>query len=242
VIIQHCESHHNHAGLTKDGGGFDIDGGSSNCILQYNYSHDNEGAGFLLAEYGAELPFRNNTVRFNISENDGRKNSYGSISIWGVDSNHRVNESYVYNNTIYSDEAGIVDGLPAALTLFGNNFRHVLVANNIFFISGRTQILNADAAFDTSAIYFLGNNYSQKDFKLAGQAQETYNGMPTGIFIVPALKSGVKGIAKFHLQNAAAFQNKGMDLRKVFAIDIGNKDLFGESITHAAQLVGATVR
>ena len=67
AIIQYCASHDNYAGLTKDGGGFDIDGGASNCILQYNYSYNNEGAGYLLAEYGAVFPFTNNIIRFNIS-------------------------------------------------------------------------------------------------------------------------------------------------------------------------------
>lgn len=44
VVIQHCESFGNLSrGL--DGGGFDIDGGSEECVLQYNYSHDNRGPG-----------------------------------------------------------------------------------------------------------------------------------------------------------------------------------------------------
>ena len=45
VVIQFCESHHNRTNNGKDGGGFDLDGGSVGCILQYNYSHDNHGAG-----------------------------------------------------------------------------------------------------------------------------------------------------------------------------------------------------
>ena len=40
--IQFCESHHNHTGTLKDGGGFDLDGGVTNSVIQYNYSHDND--------------------------------------------------------------------------------------------------------------------------------------------------------------------------------------------------------
>jgi hypothetical protein len=54
-----------------------------------------------------------------------RKNSYGGITVWGVDSLHRVNDCYVYNNTIYLTDSNIVDGVPAAVALFGNNFKHV---------------------------------------------------------------------------------------------------------------------
>jgi hypothetical protein len=48
VTIQFNESHHNRTGGPADGGGFDLDQNTSNSRLQYNYSHDNEGAGFLL--------------------------------------------------------------------------------------------------------------------------------------------------------------------------------------------------
>ena len=82
ATIQYCSSHDNYAGLTKDGGGFDIDGGASNCILQYNYSYNNEGAGYLLAEFETWFPFTHNIIRFNISINDGRKNGYGG-SLFG---------------------------------------------------------------------------------------------------------------------------------------------------------------
>ena len=241
-VIQHCESHHNHAGLTKDGGGFDIDGGSSNCILQYNYSHDNEGAGFLLAEYGAVLPFTDNTIRFNISENDGRKNSYGCISIWGADSAHCVNNSYIYNNTIYLTDSNIVDGMPAAVTLFENNFKHVLITNNIFCASKETRILNADAVFDTSAIYFLANNYGGTNWKTTDPSQEIYNGIKKDDFIIPVFSSGLKGPEKFHLKNAAAFENKGIDLKKVFGIDTGDRDFFGKRIKQNSHFLGAALQ
>jgi len=159
ATIQYCISHDNHTGTTKDGGGFDIDGGASNCILQYNYSYNNEGAGYLLAEYGALFPFTNNIIRFNISVNDGRKNNYGAISVWGADSAYSVTNSYVYNNTIYLDDKNLINGTPAAVTFIGPHFRNVVIANNIFVDKGNVNFINSDLIINKAAAYLLHNNY-----------------------------------------------------------------------------------
>jgi len=159
AIIQHCVSHDNHAGLTKDGGGFDIDGGASNCILQYNYSYNNEGAGYLLAEYGAIFPFTNNIIRFNISINDGRKNGYGAITVWGTTRDHSVTNTYVYNNTIFVNDQKIIIGKPAVIRLIGPNYQNVVVANNIFVTKGSVNAISSDTAINTSALLLLHNNY-----------------------------------------------------------------------------------
>ena len=159
AIIQHSVSHHNFAGTTKDGGGFDIDGGASDCILQYNYSYNNEGAGYLLAEFGATYPFTNNTIRFNVSINDGRSNSYGAITVWGVAKAHSVTNTNIYNNTIYLDDKKIVNGTPAAITLLGPNFRNVIMANNIIVTNGKVDLIAADTTINESAFLLLHNNY-----------------------------------------------------------------------------------
>ena len=163
AVIQFCESHHNHTGSTKDGGGFDIDGGSSDCIIQYNYSHDNEGAGILLAEYGAILPFTNNIVRFNISQNDGRKNSYGAISIWGVDSVYRVRNSFIYNNTVYLNAASRINGTPAAIKFDGPNLSGVFIANNIFAVTGGALLVSSDHELGKEKVFFLSNDFYAYD-------------------------------------------------------------------------------
>ena len=93
VTIQHNESYNNKSAAV-DGGGFDLDGGVTNSVMQYNYSHDNAGAGYLLYQFPSARNFADNVVRYNISENDGRTNG-GGITAIGVD------ESEVYNNTVY---------------------------------------------------------------------------------------------------------------------------------------------
>jgi len=91
----------NEAYLTKttlDGQGFDIDGRTRRTIVQYNYSHDNEGGFILLCEEGDGNPRRFNDgsiVRYNISQNDGAR----IFQIGG-----KVTNARIYNNTIYVGE------------------------------------------------------------------------------------------------------------------------------------------
>ncbi len=258
-IIEHCESHHNHAGLNKDGGGFDIDGGCNSCILQYNYSHDNEGAGYLLAEYGAGLPFTNNTVRFNISQNDGRKNGYGAISFWGVNDAFKVTNTYVYNNTVFVNGANVVNGIPAAVMALGNHFSHVIVANNVFLTNGSARFLNSDAPLDTDAILFLSNNYfsynnaylfnynnvpvhSIKEWLQHDDAQEMFHGKATYLSTDPYYTAAGSGktvgntlslsslLTEYHISGNHS-SNKAVNLYSMYAWDIGGHDFYENMLT-----------
>lgn len=157
-IIQYCESHHNRTG-TADGGGFDLDGGSQNCIIQYCYSHDNAGPGYLMAEYGSNVPFTGNIIRYNISQNDARKSSAGAITFWGVDDNNKILQSQVHNNTIFLNASNLHDGTPAAVKMIGNKFSGVKLSNNIFYTSGAVRFINADMNIDSSSLHFLHNDY-----------------------------------------------------------------------------------
>lgn len=78
VVIAYNEAWGNRSG-TKDGGGFDIDGGATSCVLHDNTSHDNGGAGFLVYQFGGARPMHDNQVRDNISVNDGRTNGGGLV-------------------------------------------------------------------------------------------------------------------------------------------------------------------
>ncbi len=70
VIFQFNEAYNWENGSGCDGGGFDLDGGMSNSILQYNYSHDNEGPAYLAGNYIGARDHFGNVIRYNISEND----------------------------------------------------------------------------------------------------------------------------------------------------------------------------
>ncbi|NQT25315.1 right-handed parallel beta-helix repeat-containing protein [candidate division KSB1 bacterium] len=115
---------------TKDGQSFDCDYECSGTIIQYNYSHDNDG-GFLLvcgparSDYGC----RDSIIRYNISQNDGSDSRIFHISGGSV-SNTRI-----YNNTIYSNLVNTLikmdnwEGWPENTYFY----------NNIFYIPGRAR-------------------------------------------------------------------------------------------------------
>ncbi len=100
VIIQFCVSHDNQS-PGDDGGGFDLDGGVTNSVLQYNLSYHNDGPGYFLCQYPEAPLFKNNVVRYNISQDDGIKNNRrSSIDVFSASSN--ASDCQVYNNTVYN--------------------------------------------------------------------------------------------------------------------------------------------
>ncbi|MFC0878050.1 T9SS type A sorting domain-containing protein [Saccharicrinis sp. FJH2] len=169
-IIQYCESYENKT-TSGDGGGFDLDGACQNCIIQYCYSHDNYGAGFLLAQFaGAKEygPLANNVIRYNISENDGRKRSYCGIYVWGATTDDYVGVNYVYNNTVYMGETPL-DGSPACIGFLGKNMRGVKIWNNIFMSDNNLSLINSTYSFNTDSVVFQNNAYYSgypNDFKI----------------------------------------------------------------------------
>src|SRR3954453_17363369 len=95
VVIQSNESYGNRTGGGADGGGFDLDDRVSDSVVQYNRSHDNDGAGYLIANPSRDPVHAGNGVRFNLSERDGRRNRYAGILIWSV-----TTRLDVYHNTV----------------------------------------------------------------------------------------------------------------------------------------------
>ena len=76
-----------------------IDFGNKNIFFQYNYSEDSEG-GFCEI-LGKNI---NSVYRFNVSVNDGFRNTNNSIWVSnyaGSGNAIKSDENYIYNNTIY---------------------------------------------------------------------------------------------------------------------------------------------
>jgi hypothetical protein len=121
VIIQFCVSHDNKS-PGDDGGGFDLDGGATNCILQYNLSYNNDGPGYFLCQFPGAPVFRDNIIRYNISQNDGVKNNRRSgIDVYSASPN--ASACQVYNNTVYNGHGAAVGfgGLPMPDVVFRDN-------------------------------------------------------------------------------------------------------------------------
>ncbi|MBS1524715.1 MAG: right-handed parallel beta-helix repeat-containing protein [Bacteroidetes bacterium] len=107
VTIQHCLSYKNKTSKGgADGGGFDLDGGVTNSIVQYNVSYDNWGSGYCIFQYWGASPWHGNIFRYNISENDGTvSDSQAGLYIWNSsDDEKQFHDCQVYGNIIYNDK------------------------------------------------------------------------------------------------------------------------------------------
>ena len=133
LIIQRCYSHHNKTSLNgKDGGGFDFDGGITNSILQYNLSAFNEGAGYGIFQYKGASEWQNNVVRYNISYNDGSKNSQAGIFMWCDPEAIPMNSFHAYNNSVITNQE-------LGLNFEPGEYRNFVFENNIFLVTTATE-------------------------------------------------------------------------------------------------------
>ncbi len=128
VIYQYNETYNQKSALGSDGGGMHFGRGVQNSIMQYNYSHDNDGPGFNCHSYveaNDPYPLRdsNNIIRYNISSSNLKKSDYqdGEISISSFNAN--IYDIRIYNNTIFAvnhpESPG--DGAAILIKRYANN-------------------------------------------------------------------------------------------------------------------------
>lgn len=148
TVIQYNEAYNTHS--TMDGQGFDCDHASSYSLMQYNYSHNNEG-GFMLIMGG--YPHTAPTVRYNVSQNDCDKAFEFSQGI--------PNGTIIYNNTLYSDTV-----LPRGILFLSNSaaglgVNDMFLFNNLFcYPEGQTFFFqNGDTGKLTAAANLYNNAY-----------------------------------------------------------------------------------
>jgi hypothetical protein len=154
VTIQYCTSYRNHTDGTIDGDGFALDGGDSNCIMQYNTSYDNDGAGYGIFQFDYARPYVNNIIRYNTTTNDSRKNGYGAIDIWNGNTQGIVN-CQIYNNTIVvSPSAG---AKPSGI-MFEDLTDDVQVRDNSFTTTGGVPLVYIFSS--QTDLVFKGNTFS----------------------------------------------------------------------------------
>lgn len=245
VTIEHCESFANRTS-SADGGGFDIDGGCENCVLQYNYSHDNDGPGLMVYSYPyAAHADRGNIVRFNVSANDSRRGKRYA-GLWVRTDGGEMTGLEIYNNTVlvgpWTDRAVHVASRSVEARLRNNIFvaaapglpvrvedpaDRVRFENNLYWCSGSPTLIGWGA-----------EQFSTLSDWRARTGQESLNGDPSGLFIDPALdlrrpepdaggRRGVPDLRDFRpLPHSPALAG-GVDLRRRFGLDPGAHDLLG---------------
>ena len=155
IVVQHNLAYGNRSPDGYDGGAYDVDGGTTNSVFQYNRSYDNDGAGMLLAEYNGADPMANNVYRYNLSVNDG-KGAYGGITIWGNDSTRLAQSAVFHNNTVVVDR-NFSSTVKGAVWFLGGNHKNVELINNTFVALNGAPLIAGDTSTSQSSI--IGNSY-----------------------------------------------------------------------------------
>lgn len=204
-----------------DGQAFDSDLYASNTLIQYNYSHDNQG-GFLLMEGQPMVSGTNLTVRYNLSVND----SWGGVK--GV-----ITSEYgppgtvnIYNNTIY-----IAAGLPSNPILCNScnaswmnfniwNFDNNVIAN---FGSGNyTNPAGWNVAFSNN-LYF-GNHPSGEP----GDARKLVTD-PQFVAAAATAPYGIAAVAGYQISSGSPAASSGVAIS-----GNGGHDYFGRPVSATA--------
>lgn len=264
--IQFCESHHNKTGLgTADGGGFDLDGGCQGCIIQYCYSHDNYGSGYQLYQYSDAANIKalsNNTIRFNISENDGTQNviAKGAIHLGTAETGRSMAGNVIHNNTVFNSIAS-ANGL--WLDSNPDKFTTTYFLNNVIYLTGASSKVINSTPSAVPGVLCIGNDYSSpstsikwgattyttfSNWRAAFTTQETVTGAATFKSTSPLLVGTVPVgntngfnttlLAPYKTQSGSPCKNGGQDINTLYGINPGTRDLFGNTIPQGLYDIG----
>jgi hypothetical protein len=241
ITIQYCEAWNNH-GVNADGDGFDLDGDTMNSVMQYNYSHNNDAAGFLVCEYaGAVNPNSNNVVRYNISENDCRKRAYGGIDFYN--GGPGLQNCEVYNNTVLLSPPGF--SVPAVNVYSPTTNVHI--RNNILVTTGGLPLVIVNAGqsglvFDHNdywssgtafSIVDTGVNYSSLSAWRSATGQEPSVGLSVDPLLTSPGNGGTVGnadnlvsLSAYKLQSSSPMINAALNLN-ASGVSMGSVDFYG---------------
>ena len=248
----------------SDGGGFDIDGGATNCVIQHCYSYHNEGYGFLVCEFKGAAPLTHATVRYNVSWHDGRARDQAGLGIWnGNPSGESFREVIFHHNTVIVDESA-----DSVVKLgYESNPLAAVFYNNLFIRTGGSKLINVDRHVDT--LTFKGNLYwtasgdpqwlwgkgtfqSLDAWRATARHPETHRGASVGSHADPRLTDARNGHAATrieHLKTMTAFLPAAGSPAVNAALDLSSPefgpvapsefDFSGASLGARARTIGA---
>ena len=178
---------------------FDFDYSVTNSKIQYNYSHDNYGAGLLL--FGAPGVWGPNEARYNVSVNDARSRSalrnskLGGISVGGYNATMALS---IYNNTVFQAEGINPLGANSAFSLASQSVVPTgFVANNLFYHDAhapgqtKTTIAGIWTLKNGAGLTFLSNGYFSSLYTPETLSQKLWVSMASTLTLDLWLKNGV---------------------------------------------------
>ncbi len=237
MLGQFNEAYDNHS-PGVDGGAFDIDYGSTNTTMQYNYGHGNST--YCIGVFGYKGSTTNNTVRYNICAGNGTVHTYldqGTVTAMPGDSEiylctwggGKLVNTWIYNNTFYvnstGQSAGLISDCPGGGDAdTGGIFKNNLVVSGIANVLGDASVLN-NRVRDYNLYYYTGGTFSDPN----REPNSIYNQDP----LVNAL--GYDGIGRpttqWTLQAGSPAIDHGTNAcAGVSGCSTGTRDFFGNPI------------
>lgn len=221
TIIQFNEVAFTHG--TLDGQGFDVDNNCRNTIVQYNYSHDNDGGFILLCADGTRD--RNVSagnigaiVRYNISLNDHCR----TVQVGGG-----VQSAKIYNNTFFNTDSLIS---PVITTFWNGWAEDISFYNNIFYYTGKTTsghmarenketgIFRIQKGFEPSVNFFFLNNLYYGRFNPEFNDQQKITDDP--LFFNPGtVPNGIEMLRDYRLKQGSGAKSAGIFLPNHAPVD-----------------------
>jgi hypothetical protein len=262
ITIQYSESYANRT-TSEDGDGFDLDGGVSNSVMQYDYSHDNEGIGFLVCVCVSFYSAHNDVVRYDVSQNDGTNGQPSGLYLLGGEPFEGLE---VFNNSFYS-QAGA--GPLVLLEGEGQLFPGVHLRNNLLAVAAGKPLLELPDPEHATGIAIQGNDWWPGEGRFdvlwgsrslaslaevrAGTGMESVAGQPLGLSAAPevcALGHGAtmypespQSLTAYELRSGSPLIGAGLDLAKLFGTEVGAHDFGGDPVARESSFdVGADER
>jgi Right handed beta helix region len=240
MVGQLNEAYDNHS-PGVDGGGFDIDYGSTNSTMQYNYGHQNST--YCTSVFGYSGATTTNIVRYNVCAGDGTVHSYldtdGTVKTMPGDSEiyvctwggGKLVNTWIYNNTFYIDSTGSSAGLinfcnsgPGSDSESGSIFKNNLVTSTIPNVLGDVGTLN-NRTRDYNLYYYSGGTFTDPN----PEAHGIYNQNP----LVNGFGYETTGrpTTQWTLQPGSPAINHGTNAcTGLSGCSVGTRDFFGNAI------------
>lgn len=255
--INLCSSYENKT-TAVDGGGYDIDGGCTDCVVENSYSRDNYGAGLMFYAYSSAVTnlFTGNVIRNCVSINDGLgpSSTFGGIFVGNQKSGNNFNNK-IYGNVVIGPSAAS-RGFGCAGSLLGSSNYGCTIANNIFLLHGASSYLVDAGTANPTGLTFVNNCYwSPNQFRFrwnnttyttmaawrAASGQETLSGASRAIVADPLLVDRTAkptlGLgwtsadwAPYRLQDWSPCRDGGLDLAAQYGWTVPTTDIFGATI------------
>lgn len=198
VTISRCVAAGNMAGGVAagtqaqytDGGGFDLDGGTSDSVIEYSLAFRNAGPGFLVCQFGGYVrPTTNNTVRYSVSINDTQTsiNAATGLNFYTPDASLAgvtvTGNTFIGTSASQRPQAALSGGAPLInVTLAANAFLSLGSAPGATLSLPPMPALAANGnAYWPPLWQYDGVDYSSLPAFRAGSGLEVAaNGAPTG--------------------------------------------------------------